>query len=67
MSKKVLTPSEFAQIKKPVITSVHGIVFFQHNVPVHDFIGFTNQSECFKTDDDMLIMTRNKRSITMFV
>ena len=61
--KKVLTPSEFAQIKNPVITSVHGIVFFQHNVPVHDFIGFTNQSECFKTDDDMLIMTHNKRGI----
>ena len=42
------------------------LCFFQHNVPVHDFVAFTNQSEWFKTDDDMLIMTRNKRSIAMF-
>lgn len=59
----MLTPGEFAQIKKPIVTTVHGIVIFQQNVSVHDFVFNTNQTEWFKTEDDMLIMTRNKRGI----
>ena len=61
--KKVLVPSEFAQIKKPIITSVHTIVIFQQDIPVFDFVPFTDQTEISESEDDMLIMTRNKRGI----